>query len=76
MIRKRKKRAMDMKTTKRMLLYLTERRALLEKAWSQVCQMMIRRATDPSLETLYLVQTVLVVLGKSAWTIWPATCME
>jgi hypothetical protein len=61
--------AMLVNTTNAILLPSMFFSASLLNAESYVCQIMIRRDTDPSFETLYLVQTVFVGPGKMFWTI-------
>ena len=62
--RKIKKSAMEMKTMKTRLLPLTLAKAPLWNAWSYVCQMMIKSATELSLLIFKSVIIFLVALGK------------
>ena len=54
-----------MKTMKMILSDFTLVNAPVSKAWSNVCQMIVRRANDPILLNFHSMNTFLVGLGKT-----------
>ena len=71
MVVQRMYKAIEIKTRKMMLLGLTLWKALVEKAWSKACQMMMRREREASLLKCHSRNNLRVCLGKMFWTIWP-----
>lgn len=50
---------------------LTLVKAAVWKAWSKVCQIIVRRANELSLLRWYSMSIFFVGLGKMFWTAWP-----
>ena len=64
-----------MNTMKMILSGFTLVNAPVSKAWSKVCQMIIKRANEPILLTFHSMNTLFVGLGKTFCMTWPSTCM-
>jgi hypothetical protein len=65
------KYAILINTTKIKLFDLTLENASASKAWSNVCQMMIKREKEPSLLAFQSMKNFLVGFGKRYWITWP-----
>jgi len=65
------KYAMLINTTKIKLFGLTSENASASKAWSNVCQIMIKSEKAPSFPTLQSMKILFVGFGNRFWITWP-----